>query len=220
MITGVKKINTKKGDSMAFLTLEDLTGTVEVVVFPRVYLQSQLAIRKDEVVLVKGRCSGNGEDVKIIGEEISTLDCHLGGELHLKIDSLHSPLLDQVQVILSNFRGGCPVYLHFVKERRVIKTGEEFWVDLSGPVVGRLEELLGSSGVKIKRISEMPGDGTDGSASSTVPPKTVNQQPLECDSKSLQEIPVAAKASNSTVAVDSREKGVKKAKKFFSILEL
>ena len=158
------------------------------------------------MVLVKGRCSGNGEDVKIIGEEISTLDCHLGGELHLKIDSLRSPLLDQVQVVLGSFRGECPVYLHFIKERRVIKTGEEFWVDLSGPVVGRLEELLGSSGVKIKRVSEMPGDGNDGSSGSTVTPKTVNQGPLECDSKGLQGIHIAAKASNSTVAVDSREK--------------
>ena len=220
MITGVKKINTKKGDSMAFLTLEDLTGTVEVIVFPRVYLQSQLAIRKDEVVLVKGRCSGNGEEVKIIGEEISTLDCHLGGELHLKIDSLRSPLLDQVQVVLGSYRGECPVYLHFTKERRVVKTGEEFWVELSGPVLGRLEELLGSSGVKIKRVSEMPGAGNDGASSRTVTPKTTNQRPPEYESKRLQDFPVAAKASNSTVAADSREKGVKKAKKFFSILEL
>ncbi len=198
MITGVKKINTKKGDRMAFLTLEDLTGTVEVIVFPRIYIQSRLVIREDEVVLVKGRCSGSGEEVKIIGEEISTLGCHLGGEVHLKIDSLRSPLLDHVQVVLGSFSGESPVYLHFKKEKRVIKTGEEFWVDLSGPVLGRLEELLGKSGIKIKRVMEMQGDEDPGSHCS----------------------PVAAKASSSPARVETRERGVKKTKNFFSILEL
>ena len=138
---------------MAFLNVEDLTGTVEVVVFPRTYLQNRLAIRVDEVILVKGKLNGNGEDVKIIAEEISTLDSHLRGELHLKIDSSQSPVLDQVQLILSSYKGESPVFLHLEKEKKVIKTGEEYLVDLSGPVVQRLEELLGQNRVKTKKIS-------------------------------------------------------------------
>ena len=219
MITGVKKINTKKGDNMAFLTLEDLTGTVEVIVFPRVYLQSRLAIREDEVVLVKGRCSGSGEEVKIIGEEISTLDCHLGGELHLRIDSICSDLLDQVQVVLGSFRGGCPVYLHFIKEKRVVKTGEEFWVDLSGPVVSRLEDLLGRSGIKIKRISDLPGDGKTGSSGRPSAPGT-GRPPLAYEPGGERGKPVAAKDCHVPYAAGSGETGVKTTEKFFSILEL
>jgi len=153
IISVVKKIVTRKGDTMAFLNVEDLTGTVEVVVFPRAYLQNRLAIRVDEVILVKGKLNGNGEDVKIIAEEISTLDSHLRGELHLKIDSSQSPVLDQVQLILSSYKGESPVFLHLEKEKKVIKTGEEYLVDLSGPVVQRLEELLGQNRVKTKKIS-------------------------------------------------------------------
>ena len=59
-----------------------------------------------------------------------------------RIDSLRSPV-GQVQVVLGSYRE-CPVY-HFTK-KKVVKTGEEFWVELSGPVLGRLEELLGVQG--------------------------------------------------------------------------
>ncbi len=151
LITGVKKTSTRKGDPMAILTVEDLTGSIEVVVYPRPYNQYRLAIGVDQVVVVRGKSRENGEQTKIIGEEISALENHLEGELHLKIESADSPLLDQVQLILSSFQGGSPVFLHFTSEKKVIKTGEEFWVDLSGPVASRLEDLLGRAGVKVRR---------------------------------------------------------------------
>jgi len=156
VIAGVKKINTRKGDTMAFLTLEDLTGTVEVLVFPRPYNFNKLIIKVDEAVLIKGKVSGNGEEVKVICEEISTIDSHLGGEVHIKIDSASSSLLDQVQVILSSFKGKSPVFFHLEKEKKVYKTGDEYWVDLSKPVVGRLVDLLGQSRVEVRRIIDDP----------------------------------------------------------------
>lgn len=200
LITGVKKINTRKGDTMAFLTVEDLTGAFEVVVFPRPYLRNRLAIRVDEVVLIKGRSSGSGEEVKIIGEEISTLDSHLGGELHLKIDSVSSPLLDQVQIVLSSFRGESPVFLHFEKERKVIKTGEEFHVDLSGPVVNRLQDLLGHARVKIKRKNGAAGTDAGKGAGSVIEKEDNSVSPANSETQ-VKNVPAGKK-------------------KFFSILEL
>ena len=54
---------------MAILTVEDLTGSIEVVVYPRPYIQSLLAFRIEEVVVVKGKTRENGEETKIIGDE-------------------------------------------------------------------------------------------------------------------------------------------------------
>lgn len=161
LITGIKKTSTRRGDPMAILTVEDLTGSIEVVVYPRPYAQSRLALRNDEVVVVKGRSRENGEETKIIGEEITTLDSQLEGELHLKIKSADTPLLDQLQIIMSSFKGNSPVFLHFEDEKKVIKAGEEFYVDLSGQMIGRLEDLLGKSRVKVKRknITLQPGLG-------------------------------------------------------------
>lgn len=161
LITGIKKTSTRRGETMAILTVEDLAGSIEVVVYPRPYAQSRLALRVDEVVVVKGRSRENGEETKIIGEEISTLDSQLEGELHLKIKSAASPMLDQVQIIMSSFKGNSPVFLHFEDEKKVIKAGEEFYVELSGPMTERLEELLGKARVKVKRknsvLQPVPG---------------------------------------------------------------
>lgn len=203
LITDVKKINTRRGEVMAFLTLEDLTGTVEVVVFPRTYTQNRLALRVDEVVLVKGKTSGGGEETKIIGEEISTVESCLGGELHIKIDSVSSPLLDQIQLILSSFKGESPVFLHFEKERKIIKAGENFWVDLSGPVVSRLEDLLGHARVKIKSRTGLSAAGK-----------------AEKDAAQAGPGPAAGPPAYIPAYDYDSERAGKKKGKFFSILEL
>lgn len=156
MIAGIKKINTRKGDTMAFLTLEDLTGTVEVLVFPRPYESNKMIIKVDEAVLIKGKVSGNGEEVKVICDDISTIESHLGGEVHIKLESASSSLLDQVQMILSSFKGKSPVFFHLEKEKKVYQSGEEYWVDLSKPVVKKLVDLLGKSGVEVRRIIDDP----------------------------------------------------------------
>ena len=200
LITGIKITSTRRGDTMAILTVEDLTGSIEVVVYPRPYLQSRLALRIDEVVVIKGKTRENGEETKIISDDISTLDSHLEGELHVKIKSTDSPLLDQVQIILSSFNGNAPVFLHFEKEKKVIKAGEDFYVDLSGPVVGRLEDLLGKVCVKVKR-------------------KNISLQP-GIDKENTEKAEEQETAAISTDKEEHEEKQVKKNRNFFSILEL
>ncbi|HBC93575.1 MAG TPA: DNA polymerase III subunit alpha, partial [Pelotomaculum sp.] len=200
LISGIKKVSTRKGDAMAILTVEDLTGTVEVVVYPRPYQKNLLVIRADEVVLIKGRAKENSEEKKIIADELSSLDVYLGGELHLKIDSLQSQLLDHVKMVLSNFQGDAPVYLHFVQEKKVIKAGAEFHVDLSGPVVARLEEMMGHARVKVKRIAEEE-------SLKTTPADTILHEPV-VPQDGLEQPHV------------SRRKAGTSAAEFFSILEL
>lgn len=199
LITGLKKTSTRRGEPMAILTVEDLTGAIEIVVYPRPYARCRLALRIDEVVVVKGRIRENGDETKIIGDEISTLDSHLEGELHLKIRGADSPLLDQLQLIMSSFKGNSPVFLHFENEKKVIKTGEEFYVDLSSQMVERLEELLGKARVKIKRKNSLP-------------------QPGPAEEKT------AEAAGPETVSLNSKKKETKdrqiKENDFFSILDL
>jgi len=58
---------------MAFLTLEDLTGSVEVVVFPRVYEQQGFALKRDAVVLLRGKVDIQEQDAKFLCEEVLQL---------------------------------------------------------------------------------------------------------------------------------------------------
>jgi DNA polymerase III subunit alpha len=74
IVTGVKRTVTKGGSAMAFLTLEDLTGAVEVIVFPKTYEQSHFLLKRDSVVVVKGKLDISEQQVKILAERIMTLD--------------------------------------------------------------------------------------------------------------------------------------------------
>ena len=62
IVTSLRRTATKKGDPMAFLALEDLTGSVEVVLFPKLYAQlDKDLVATDRMVLVRGKVSWRGE---------------------------------------------------------------------------------------------------------------------------------------------------------------
>ncbi len=70
IVTFSKEIVTKKGDPMAFVGLEDISGRMEVVVFPRVYQKARHLLEEDVLVLVSGKISKrSGEDTKLLADE-------------------------------------------------------------------------------------------------------------------------------------------------------
>lgn len=74
MIEAITVKTTRNGDNMAFITLEDLYGTVEVVVFPRDYNRYKEKLIKDSKVLIKGNASVTEEEGKLLLSELYTFD--------------------------------------------------------------------------------------------------------------------------------------------------
>jgi len=74
LVTGFRQNVTKKGEMMASFVLEDLTGGIEVLVFPRVYAQIQTMLRNDQVIVVVGRYNIRDEEKKIFAEKITKLE--------------------------------------------------------------------------------------------------------------------------------------------------
>jgi len=74
LVSALKRTTTKAGAAMAFLTLEDLTGSVEVIVFPKTYEQAHPALRRDAVVVVRGRLDVSEQQVKVLAEGVVALD--------------------------------------------------------------------------------------------------------------------------------------------------
>jgi len=151
MLTMVKKIATRRGEPMAFGTLEDLTGGVEVVFFPRIYQQYAALIVPDRVLLLRGRVNNGGEAVKVIAEEVAPLAPKISGDVYLQFVSPTTDLITRVQRVLRSFPGQCPVYLYFPAEKKLARTPRDYWVDLASPVVDELAGLLGRENVKIKQ---------------------------------------------------------------------
>ncbi len=65
-VVGSRTIQTKKGDTMGFVQLEDVQGTYECVVFPRTWKQTQELWQKDKIVLVRGTIDGKGKVAKLL----------------------------------------------------------------------------------------------------------------------------------------------------------
>ncbi|MEA2611025.1 MAG: polymerase subunit alpha, partial [Chloroflexota bacterium] len=68
IVTGVRTVITKARSTMAIVTLEDLQGTIEVVVFPRLYEQTLGTWRDGEILLVAGRVDHKGEEASLLAD--------------------------------------------------------------------------------------------------------------------------------------------------------
>ncbi|RIK41450.1 MAG: hypothetical protein DCC57_18895 [Chloroflexi bacterium] len=72
MIVGVRTINTKKGDQMAFVQLEDMQGQCEVVVFPRTYAEVKELLVQDNIVVVKGKAQTREGKTSLLADSFQT----------------------------------------------------------------------------------------------------------------------------------------------------
>ncbi|MCC6457336.1 MAG: DNA polymerase III subunit alpha [Caldilineaceae bacterium] len=72
MIASVRTINTKKGDQMAFVQLEDMGGQGEVVVFPRTYAEVKELLALDSIVMVKGKAQAREGQTSVLADSFQT----------------------------------------------------------------------------------------------------------------------------------------------------
>jgi len=70
VVNSLRTIATKKGDNMAFVQLEDLSGSIELVIFPRVYEEAKEILTEDALLLVRGKVDFRDERAKLIVEAI------------------------------------------------------------------------------------------------------------------------------------------------------
>lgn len=72
MIKSVRRVTTKSNKTMAILEIEDLTGTIEVVAFPKTYEEVSALLEPDSILVVNGKVEERGEQVQLILESLST----------------------------------------------------------------------------------------------------------------------------------------------------
>ena len=145
-----RRITTKGGDPMAFLLLEDMTGQVEVVVFPRTYGRVAAALEGvSPVVLVTGKLQLRDDEPKVIAEEIRALTQQGSTKVYLRVPENDSRLLGRLRAALQLCHGPAPVYLCFAKPKKTLLTHSEYWVDPGEEMVGMIEDVLGKGAVSI-----------------------------------------------------------------------
>lgn len=137
---------TKSNATMAFITVEDLLGAVEVIVFPETYKKYYHLLTENRVILVKGRLSVKEEETpKVISFYISNVD--MQGELWLKIKKDSLITVDEISNICKNYKGNVPVIVYKEEEKRKYNLGTSLNVSIEDTFLKVLKELLGDDGV-------------------------------------------------------------------------
>ncbi|HSB04354.1 MAG TPA: DNA polymerase III subunit alpha, partial [Thermodesulfobacteriota bacterium] len=159
LVSGLKEITTKKGDRMAFLTLEDIKGLVEVILFPEAFKASLTWLRSGDPIIVRGTLDLSDEQqVKIKGMEVQPLSdvpSQTPKTLHIRIPfaSLTPTRLADLKALLLTHRGGCHVTLHITNGNSgetVIALSDQYGVDPSPVFQTMLKHLLGSSHLSLE----------------------------------------------------------------------
>lgn len=157
LITQHRVQMTKNGDRMAFLTLEDLYGSLEIIVFPETYRQSLAACESEEPVIIWGKSEGDGAEGRLIAQRLLPLKdaiaCGDFRRLMLTVSPQHErATLTQVQALLAAAPGACNVllHLHFPDgERVLLRATERLNVAPSLELLVGLEGLLGTENVRV-----------------------------------------------------------------------
>jgi DNA polymerase III subunit alpha len=165
LVTGLRQTVTKKGEMMASFVLEDLTGAIEVLVFPRIFAQTR-TLSNDQVVVVVGRYNIREDEKKLFPEKIIRLEeLKNAGESVLKISTYNSrakvasqrlflrfpndqtSLMQAVIGILESHPGDHPVYFYFEDSQKVIEGNRELWVKDGEELKTSLLNILGKNNV-------------------------------------------------------------------------
>ena len=73
VVNKIKKINTKKGDPMIFAEIEDMTGSLEIVVFPKILEKTAEAWQEEKILNIIGRLSDRDENLKILCDDVKVI---------------------------------------------------------------------------------------------------------------------------------------------------
>lgn len=151
MITGKTIKYTKTNKVMAFLTVEDLVGTVEIVVFPRDYEKNAQLMEVDDKVFIQGRVSAEDEKAsKLICENIRSFD-DVPSELWVQFATKEEFLSKEEDFyrILNDSDGRDSVVVYIRSPKAVKRLGPSRNVKINGELLGKLYEKYGSDNVKV-----------------------------------------------------------------------
>jgi DNA polymerase III, alpha subunit len=154
IVGAVKPVTTRRGEQMMFVRLDDLEGSVEVVVVAAVYAEARELLREDALVLIAGRVDQKSEgETKVVARDVRPFQPEPGGEedrLLVRIDATRfgQSHLGELKRLLVDHRGDAPVIIEMRTTDGPVRLrfGEEFRVDpADSNLVASLKTLFGAA---------------------------------------------------------------------------
>jgi DNA polymerase-3 subunit alpha len=168
IITAAKRIRTKKGDPMMFATLDDLEGSIEVLIFGNALADYEGVLGVDDIVLVRGRVDHGDKGTSLVAQavepfrptpeeveaarEAAALEPVGPQPLTVTLDAARLPasIIDELKHVLGNHTGEAEVVLDIRTSvgARTLRLGEGFRVSPTPSLRAELEHILGPAAVQ------------------------------------------------------------------------
>lgn len=152
ILTEIKQKVTRNNTIMAFLTLEDLSGTIEVIVFSRTLEKLRNLIQPDAIVKIKGRVSIKDDELpKLICESIEGLEKVNSDKLYIKVGNEEEvkSVNKKIKNFILGYEGNTAVYVFDAEKRQNYRLSRDKWIDSSSEVVELLKDIYGEENVKL-----------------------------------------------------------------------
>ncbi|WP_296113247.1 DNA polymerase III subunit alpha [uncultured Anaerococcus sp.] len=147
IINNKKELTTKKRDLMAFASLEDMYGNIEMVIFPNTYRDYRDLVSDDNVVIAKGRLQTDESDVKLLVSDFIDLESANLQTLYLKMKYKE---YNEVKGLLMANQGKNPVKIYFEDKNKLVGLDSRLWYNINDRSIKILEDRLGKENVKTK----------------------------------------------------------------------
>jgi DNA polymerase-3 subunit alpha len=153
IVSGLKQVTTKRGDPMVFATLDDPTGSAEVVVFNSTYAAAREHLEEDRVLIVKGRVDHKqAGETKLVAMEVSLFEAvPERREVRLRIDARQAPagLIRELATLVQDFPGDAPVYVALETSvgERTLALGPGYRVKPDSDFFAEVRALLGETAI-------------------------------------------------------------------------
>jgi DNA polymerase-3 subunit alpha len=164
IITNLKRKATKNGNVMAYFSLEDLHGTVEIIVFPKTLEENKEILKEENIVIVEGRLDTMELNIKLLAESITPINNYEKKDLskqkkksksisylHIEVDFMELDLkkLEGLKKIFQKYQGRERVVIHFKSAEKIYHqyVDEDIMVQYNQDLVEEIEEHLPQSRV-------------------------------------------------------------------------
>src|SRR6266699_2824467 len=181
LVREVRRVVTRKGQIMAYASLEDLTGAVDVVLFPRVFEQVRLLFEPDKVVVVQGKVDARAGSTRATGSAAApSVEPEIESEievasvvadmawlwddpaclpvtrrqlLHVRLAGGDPVMAERLEAVLARHPGTDEVVLHVVVGRREVTVHADRYHVLAGPALAaEIDELVGEASTRLEIV--------------------------------------------------------------------
>lgn len=153
IVTKSKLMNTRTGKQMIFADLEDMYGSAELVVFPKLLEQFSSLLAPESIIKVSGKVNiKEGEKAKILVNDVQKISKQEKIYIRMPKDKfdLEDRVIEAVKNLPQECKGNVPVYLYFDGTNKLKVIGRAFWLTSEKNVIEKLETMFGKENVKVK----------------------------------------------------------------------